>query len=95
MAAFAERPGMAEAFVPLPGPNRGIPVEFRQPARAMGAQTTNNVSLVFNVQSLDPRGSGEVVAKLIPQIEDAVAGALQRGTNRNLLSAVRNAASSS
>jgi hypothetical protein len=69
MALFAEKPGMAEAFVPL-GPNRKIPVEMGE-----GGGGTN-ATINLQVQSLDPRGAADTVLSSMPQIQEALAQAI-------------------
>ena len=92
VAVFGE--GGAEAFVPLPGPNRGIPVEFKsQPRRERGGDSapSTQVALTLNVGSLDPRTAADVVLAQMPQIQAAITQAIQAGRDRALLSAVRGA----
>ena len=92
VAVFGE--GGAEAFVPLPGPNRGIPVEFKsQPRRERGGDSApaTQVALTLNVGSLDPRTAADVVLAQMPQIQAAITQAIQAGRDRALLSAVRGA----
>lgn len=93
VAVFGEGGG-AEAFVPLPGPNRGIPVEFkREPVMASRGETQraqqNTVNITLTVASLDPRTAADVVLAQMPKIQQAIAGALNSGADRGLLSAVR------
>lgn len=86
MAIFAEKPGMAEAFVPLPGPNRGIPVEFKNGGGG-GRNVTVNITLVS--QSLDPRTAGDVILAQMPQIQRALATAIEETHSSVLNRAIR------
>lgn len=97
VAVFAEKPGMAEAFVPLPGPDRGIPVEFKNaPSGARDDEAPSaapvyhiTVAPVFNVSTIDARGMREVLAEQARTIGDLVASEIASGSNRNLAAAVR------
>jgi hypothetical protein len=80
--------------VPLPGPNRGIPVEFKRgqrPAQDAGATVQQSVNLTLNVGSLDPRTAADVVLAQMPQIQAAITQAISAGRDRALLGAVRGA----
>jgi TP901 family phage tail tape measure protein len=93
VAVFGEGGG-AEAFVPLPGPNRGIPVEFKRgqrPAQEAGTTVQQSVNLTLNVGSLDPRTAADVVLAQMPQIQAAITQAISAGRDRALLGAVRGA----
>lgn len=93
VAVFGEGGG-AEAFVPLPGPNRGIPVEFRKPMgipKAEAEPRTTSVNVTLNVGSLDPRTAADVVLAQMPAIQSAIASAINKGQDRALLGAVRGA----
>lgn len=96
MAVFAEKPGMAEAFVPLPGPDRGIPVEFKNMPGGRGdsgapSQTVlqNTVSVSFTIQALDGSSVREILSREARTIEDLVASAVSSGANRGLTESVR------
>ena len=97
-AIFAEKPGMAEAFVPLPGPDRGIPVEFRnlpdrgrrEPVEPAGP-TTVAVSVNYQISALDAAGVREMLVREARTIEDVIASAVSSGTNRGLTESVRSA----
>lgn len=98
MAVFAEKPGMAEAFVPLPGPDRGIPVEFKNLPSAAEDDggppsnvTQNTVSVSFTIQALDGASVREILAREARTIEDLVASAVSSGANRGLMESVRSA----
>jgi len=98
MAVFAEKPGMAEAFVPLPGPDRGIPVEFKNLPSAAEDDggppsnvTQNTVSVSFAIQALDGASVREILAREARTIEDLVASAVSSGANRGLMESVRSA----
>lgn len=86
MAIFAERPGMAEAFVPLPGPNRGIPVEFKNGG---GVGRTLNVTVHLASYSLDPRTHAEMLRGQVPEIAKAVAVAIENQIDRSLITSIR------
>jgi TP901 family phage tail tape measure protein len=79
-----------EAFVPLPGAGRGIPVEFR--GRAGGGDTHVTAQVSLTVHSIDPRGAADVVLSQMPAIQKAITSALVRGSDRGMLEAVRGAA---
>jgi len=95
MAVFAEKPGMAEAFVPLPGPDRGIPVEFKNAptsGRAEQAEANvvqNSVAVTFTIQALDGASVREIIAREARTIENLVAAAVSNGSNRGLTESVR------
>lgn len=86
MFHVAERQGMSEAFVPLPGPNRGIPVEFTKGAGGSRAVTFNLV-----VQSLDPRTAADAVLAQMPKIQRALTYALHTRMDGTFNDAVRGA----
>lgn len=95
LAVFGEGSG-AEAFVPLPGPNRGIPVEFSnfpmpEQSRSEQAAPSVTVSVNYNpnVQALDGRGAREVLLREARIIGDIVAGEIASGANRGLVEVVR------
>ncbi len=77
-----------EAFVPLPGAGRSIPVEFRDRGSGAGGGGTVNIF----VQSLDPRGAADVIMAQIGTIERGLSGRLRRGVNRGMVEAVRQVA---
>jgi TP901 family phage tail tape measure protein len=83
------RRGMTEAFVPLPGPNRGIPVEFRNGGRGGGG--VGPVHITFNIEShsVDPRGADELIVKRLPMIIKGVAGAIEGRRESTLIAAIR------
>lgn len=84
VAIFAEKPGMREAFVPLPGPNRGIPVEFPK-----GAPSSIQATFNLVVNSLDPKTAADAVLAQMPAIERALMGTLHNGSNRRLINTIR------
>lgn len=97
-AIFAEKPGMAEAFVPLPGPDRGIPVEFknlpdraRRPQVAEAQPTNVSVSVNYQITALDAAGVREMLVREARTIENVIASAVSSGTNRGLTESVRSA----
>ena len=96
VAVFGEGPG-AEAFVPLPGPNRGIPVEFQNTPAAMAREQAQmaapsiNVQVDYNpsIQALDGRSTRDVLLREARAIGDIVAGEIASGANRGLIESVR------
>ena len=98
VAIFGEGPG-AEAFVPLPGPNRGIPVEFQNtpssmvPASQMQAPEAPQVNITVaynpNINALDGRSTKEVLLREARVIGDIVAAEIATGANRGLTDVVR------
>jgi TP901 family phage tail tape measure protein len=85
-AIFAEKPGMAEAFVPLPGPNRGIPVEFKGGA---GGRGSVDINLTIVSQSIDPRTAGEVMLAQVPLLARGLAAVLDGGGETDFKNAIR------
>jgi TP901 family phage tail tape measure protein len=89
VAVFGE--AGAEAFVPLPGPNRGIPVEFR------GGHSAG-ISVVIHssptIHALDARGVEEILDRHRTTIAELVAAELSGGNSRVLVQSVREAAGS-
>ena len=96
IAVFGEGRG-AEAFVPLPGPNRGIPVEFQNTPAAMAREQAQmaapsiNVQVDYNpsIQALDGRSTRDVLLREARAIGDIVAGEIASGANRGLIESVR------
>jgi TP901 family phage tail tape measure protein len=85
-AIFAERPGMAEAFVPLPGPNRGIPVEFKKDSTR--GQSVN-VVVNYTVNALDGASVKQMLESHGRTIGDIAAGQIAGHHNRALVQSVR------
>jgi hypothetical protein len=81
MAIFAERPGMAEAFVPLPGVGRGIPVEFPRGAPGGGG---NTVHVSIHMSAIDSRSGAEFLQQHAREIGDLVQGQISSGSNNRL-----------
>ena len=96
IAVFGEGRG-AEAFVPLPGPNRGIPVEFQNTPASMAREQAQmaapsiNVQVDYNpsIQALDGRSTRDVLLREARAIGDIVAGEIASGANRGLIESVR------
>ena len=84
VAVFGEGKG-AEAFVPLPGPNRGIPVEFK--SMPSGGNITINYSP--SIQALDGASTREVLVREARVIGDIIASEISTGSNRGLTDVVR------
>lgn len=89
MAIFAEKPNMAEAFVPLPGPGRGIPVEFK--GGGGGGGTTIHVNYAPVVQALDGASAREVLTRESRAIADIVANEISLGSHKALRIATQGA----
>lgn len=87
VAVFAERPGMAEAFVPLPGPGRGIPVEFKG-QRGNSSLSGASVTINLHASAIDSRGMREVLQEQSRVIGDIVTSQLASGANNGLRTAV-------
>ena len=87
VAIFGEGKG-AEAFVPLPGPNRGIPVEFKS------MPTGGNITINYNpsIQALDGNSTKEVLLREARVIGDIIASEIATGSNRSLTDVVRSRA---
>ncbi|MEL6716112.1 MAG: hypothetical protein AAFP86_20185, partial [Planctomycetota bacterium] len=87
LAVFGEKPGVAEAFVPLPD-GKSIPVTFQgTPAAAQGiaAGVSNmDVRVGLTVNALDPRGAAEAILEQRGLITDMVTEAIQTGSDRAL-----------
>ena len=97
VAVFGEGPG-AEAFVPLPGPNRGIPVEFQNTPSSMSSTSTAgdsaptyNIVVEYNpsIQALDGQSTRDVLLREARIIGDIVASEIATGANRGLKESVR------
>lgn len=99
VAVFGEGRG-AEAFVPLPGPNRGIPVEFQNTPSAMTAAApvasepaapTFNITVEYNpsISTLDGRSTRELLTREARVIGDIVAAEIATGANRGLTDVIR------
>ena len=86
-AKIGDNPARVEAVVPLPGANRGIPVEFKNGGGGGGMMMENH----WNITSMDPRGVMEMIMQQQRVIEDMVTAAISSGTNKALLDAVRGA----
>ena len=86
-----KRAGMTEAFVPLPGPNRGIPVEFRNSSSRGGEGGRSPMHFTINIAttSLDPRSAGQVIMQQIPVIVRGIAAAIDGRHDSNLTAAIR------
>jgi TP901 family phage tail tape measure protein len=100
---FAEiaEAGIPEAVVPLPGNNRAIPVEFKDPGAvarggrgggAGGSPIVIQASIGFSFNNLDPRGTREAVLSQAPSLMKALSSSLESGANREFELAVRRAA---
>lgn len=80
----------AEAFVPLPGPNRGIPVEFKNLPQASERRrdSSGEVSVTAQtsvvIHNYDPRVSPKEIQE---QVDNAILSALA-GRNRTIIDAV-------
>jgi len=85
-AIFAEKPGMAEAFVPLPGVGRGIPVEFKQPPSESIAIVVN-----YTIQALDGLSVERMLEAHGRKIGDIAAGQIASRANRALVTSIRGA----
>lgn len=87
VAIFGEGKG-AEAFVPLPGPNRGIPVEFKS------MPSGGNITINYNpsIQALDGNSTKEVLLREARVIGDIIASEIATGSNRSLTDVVRSRA---
>ena len=103
LALFGEG-STAEAFVPLPGASRRIPVEFSNGglSRLMqeivnerdyqpANQTAVQVSVEYapSIQALDGRGAREVLLREARVIGDIVAAEVSSGANRGLVNVIR------
>jgi len=88
VAIFGEGKG-AEAFVPLPGPNRGIPVEFKS------MPSGGNITINYNpsIQALDGQSTKEVLLREARIIGDIIASEISTGSNRALTDVVRSRSS--
>jgi hypothetical protein len=84
VAVFGEGKG-AEAFVPLPGPNRGIPVEFK--SMPSGGNIVVNFSP--NISALDGASVRDLLVREGKVIGDIVASEIATGSNRGLTDIVR------
>jgi TP901 family phage tail tape measure protein len=84
MALFGEGPG-AEAFVPLPGPGRGIPVEF---TGGGGRALTVQVTYAPTIQALDGESARNVLVREARVIGDIVAEQVVTNSHRGLSQAV-------
>jgi hypothetical protein len=84
VAIFGEGKG-AEAFVPLPGPNRGIPVEFK--SMPSGGNIVVNFSP--NISALDGASVRDLLVREGKVIGDIVASEIATGSNRGLTDIVR------
>lgn len=84
LAVFAEKPGVAEAFVPLPD-GRNIPVRIKRDPEARGANQPNVAATIsLRVESLDPSRAADVVLAQMPKIQKELTAAIQKGTDRSL-----------
>lgn len=87
LAIFGEKPGTAEAFVPLPD-GKSIPVSFKGGGAAQQgfAQqgTSVNAQVSLRVDALDPRSAADVIRANMPKIQSELVTALQKGTDRGL-----------
>ena len=81
MAIFAERPGMAEAFVPLPDGKR-IPVALNDGRSGSGGGHT--IQITINANAIDAQGMDQVLQERARTIGDIVAGQIASGENRSL-----------
>lgn len=84
LALIGDNHARAEAVVPLPGPGRGIPVEFPRGIKVDQAGTTIHLNFTANVQSLDPQTTGEILQKQARLLGDIVAHQVTSGTNRRV-----------
>jgi hypothetical protein len=94
-ARIGDNPAQVEAVVPLPGRNRGIPVEFRGGHGPATGSASYSLNLALTVVSLDPRGAAQVIEgalpELMPKIAHGFASMVQSGRVRNLNLAIRGA----
>jgi hypothetical protein len=94
-ARIGDNPAQVEAVVPLPGRNRGIPVEFRGGRGPATGSASYSLNLALTVVSLDPRGAAQVIEgalpELMPKIAHGFASMVQSGRVRNLNLAIRGA----
>ena len=88
-AIFAEKPGMAEAFVPLPGVGRGIPVEFKQGQGGGGVVEIHNH---FTIHALDSASVEQMLHAQARTIGDIYAAEVATGHNRSIVTANRGSA---
>lgn len=89
MAIFGE--AGAEAFVPLPGPNRGIPVEFKDGAGRGGVAHVLNVTVNYQpvIRALDGNSAREILMREARTLGDIVANEVQSGANAGLAEVMR------
>lgn len=85
LALIGDNPQRAEAVVPLPGPNRGIPVEFKNG----GGGTTVSITYAPQVSALDSRGVREVLSENARHLADLVAEKIASGSHAGLRSSIR------
>jgi len=85
VAQVGDNKERVEAVVPLPGLNRGIPVEFKNGGAGGGVQA----NVTMNVGSLDPRTAAQVILGASREIEQMIAVSINNGVNRGLRTAVR------
>lgn len=78
-----------EAFVPLPGPGRGIPVEFQGPAPAAGA----SVTVYYQVQQIDTKSGEQFLDGHARRLSEIIAHRMG-GQSRALTQSTRRAARS-
>ena len=77
---------MAEAFVPLPGVGRGIPVEFKQ-QRAEAV----NVNVYYTIHAMDGMSVEQMLETHGRKIGDIAAAQIATRSNRALVTSVRGA----
>ena len=85
LAVFGEGSNAAEAFVPLGG-DRKIPVKME--GGGGGGGGTVNISIV----SIDPKGAADVIQSNMGIIQKGIAKAMQSGSDRSLVTAIRSTA---
>lgn len=66
-----------EAFVPIPGDAQGIPVDFRGAFPMTNGGTTNNITLVLDVDAIDSKSLQERLAQR--DISDLLTGLVEDG----------------
>lgn len=92
LAIFGEGRG-AEAFVPLPGPDRGIPVEFRN-SPGGGTGGGNNYSFYYEIKALDGADVKRVLEGQGKALGKIMTGVLEEGRVYALSNSVRGTARS-
>lgn len=89
IALIGDNRAQAEAIVPLPGPGRGIPVEFPKGIAIGGGGTTINLHFSASVHAIDTQTMATALQQQARLIGDIAAHQITSGTNRSVRVAIR------